>query len=296
VIPTFAQVRTLARAKLRVTDASPKPFVDARIDPHIQEAFARLQTEMRVNNLPDIESYSYANLDPYTGVIDPVGGLLIADFGSPLKLEDRAIDATIDATGATSASPVVVSVGGGHGLVTGMRVITFGFVGQTGANGEFYVSVSGNSITLNGSVHEGAYVSGGKLTRGTDQFREVRKVEDLSEREPSTELVEWEWSKRKIRLIPATQLRQIKLTYEVSSAPPTTGTMYVDDSLQYLGTKAAAEAALPEGYTTEYKAYNEEASVLLHHLIQDLVKAQQKEQPYRQMPFAERRLDLEVVE
>lgn len=75
--------------------------------------------------------------------------------GSASKMETASI------TGATNASPIVVT-SAGHGLSVGQVVFISGVAGNTGANGTFIVSaVTTDSFTLSGSTGTGAYTSGG---------------------------------------------------------------------------------------------------------------------------------------
>lgn len=65
-------------------------------------------------------------------------------------------------TGATNATPIVVT-SAGHGLAVGMLVTITGVVGNTAANvaAARISAVAANTFTLEGSVGNGAYVSGG---------------------------------------------------------------------------------------------------------------------------------------
>jgi hypothetical protein len=68
---------------------------------------------------------------------------------------------TGSATGASNASPVVIT-SSGHGLSTGTRVTISGVLGNTAANGTFTVTrVDANTFSLDGSTGNGAYSSGG---------------------------------------------------------------------------------------------------------------------------------------
>ena len=60
---------------------------------------------------------------------------------------------------ATNAAPIVVTVAAGHGLVTGDEVFLQGVTGNTAANGSWLCTVSGNSVTLTGSLGNGAYTN-----------------------------------------------------------------------------------------------------------------------------------------
>jgi hypothetical protein len=65
-------------------------------------------------------------------------------------------------TAATDASPIVLTAAN-HGLSSGDRVAVANARGNTAANGNWTVSVSGNSVTLTGSTGNGAYNGGGFL-------------------------------------------------------------------------------------------------------------------------------------
>ncbi len=68
-------------------------------------------------------------------------------------------------TGATNASPIVISVSGAHALTTGREVIISGVSGNTAANGQFTITNGGTSVfSLQGSVGNGAYTSGGFIS------------------------------------------------------------------------------------------------------------------------------------
>lgn len=64
-------------------------------------------------------------------------------------------------TGATNATPVAVT-SAAHGLPTGAYVTVSGVGGNTAANGDWFVTSTGaNTFTLDDSVGNGAYTSGG---------------------------------------------------------------------------------------------------------------------------------------
>jgi len=73
-------------------------------------------------------------------------------------------------TGASNASPIVIT-SAGHGLDSGERVTVSGCVGNTAANGTWPVTwVSSSQFSLDGSVGNGAWTSGGtwvELSLGT---------------------------------------------------------------------------------------------------------------------------------
>jgi hypothetical protein len=69
-----------------------------------------------------------------------------------------AATAGILITGATNATPIVVTVGAAHGLKNGDRVSISGITGNTGANGEWSIAAVGaTTFALVGSVGNGTY-------------------------------------------------------------------------------------------------------------------------------------------
>jgi len=68
-------------------------------------------------------------------------------------------------TGATNATPIVIT-STAHGLATGDYVDVSSVGGNTAANGFWPITVvDANSFSLNGSVGNGAYTSGGTFIR-----------------------------------------------------------------------------------------------------------------------------------
>lgn len=68
-------------------------------------------------------------------------------------------------SGATNASPIVITTSSAHGLTTGARVVIASVGGNTAANGTFVVTyVSSTTFSLDGSTGNGAYTSGGTFT------------------------------------------------------------------------------------------------------------------------------------
>ena len=94
----------------------------------------------------------------------------VSDFGSidviPMLHGGRGISKAI--TGATNANPIVVT-SAGHGFSNGDKVTISGVLGNTAANGTHTVAgKTADTFQLSGVAGNGAYVSGGKLTAGTD--------------------------------------------------------------------------------------------------------------------------------
>ncbi len=68
-------------------------------------------------------------------------------------------------TAVTNASPIQITANA-HGFTTGQEVRISGVLGNTAANGDWIVTViDANNFTLDSSVGNGAYTSGGKVSR-----------------------------------------------------------------------------------------------------------------------------------
>ena len=101
-----------------------------------------------------------------------VGGDEVRILETPLV--DTGFDSTfvfqrnnffaVAVTSATNASPIQITTLSDYSLITGDWVYITGVAGNTNANGMWKVTViNGNTITLNGSAGNAAYISGGAL-------------------------------------------------------------------------------------------------------------------------------------
>lgn len=85
------------------------------------------------------------------GIFVAAGVPWIPDFLAPLSI-----------TAATNASPIAITTSVAHGWTTGDVIATTGIGGNTAANGNFTVTVTGTTTaTLGGSTGNGTYTSGG---------------------------------------------------------------------------------------------------------------------------------------
>lgn len=70
-------------------------------------------------------------------------------------------------SGATNATPIVLTVPSGHGYLANDLVVVSGVTGNTAANGTWVVETVGTTtVTLKNSVGNGAYSSGGTIVKG----------------------------------------------------------------------------------------------------------------------------------
>jgi len=109
------------------------------------------------------------------GPIDSAGRLSVAnaltgDVAGPYTwvfTEVNGRSATISA--ASNAAPIAVTTTTAHGYQTGDRVFVYGVVGNTAANGTWFIVVTSNTtFTLMGSTGSGAYTSGGTVLQLSD--------------------------------------------------------------------------------------------------------------------------------
>lgn len=68
-------------------------------------------------------------------------------------------------SGATNASPIVITTSAAHGYATGDRIIVSGVGGNTAADGSWLITnLTSTTFSLDGSTGNGAYTSGGITT------------------------------------------------------------------------------------------------------------------------------------
>jgi len=107
------------------------------------------------------------------------GAIYVDDYsridyqGLPYALLVNVTDSkTINA--ATNATPIAITTTASHGYTTGDTVTVSGVVGNTAANGTWVITVTGAAtFTLNTSVGNGAYVSGGTSSNSSLDARTV---------------------------------------------------------------------------------------------------------------------------
>jgi hypothetical protein len=86
--------------------------------------------------------------------------------------KDKALKSGVAVSAATNASPIAVTTAT-HGLTTGDTVYISGVTGNTAANGQWQVTVTGGTtFTLDGSTGNGTYGTGGTAYRLTSALTE----------------------------------------------------------------------------------------------------------------------------
>lgn len=119
--------------------------------------FATLEAAIRAAVVVTNSSWVPINADaaPTYRIYGP-SGLMTSGTGS-LTAKD-----TFTVTGATNASPIVITTSASHGLQTGQRVTISGVLGNLAANTTATITVvSSTTFSLDGVAGNGAYTSGG---------------------------------------------------------------------------------------------------------------------------------------
>lgn len=92
-------------------------------------------------------------------------GVAVARPGTLHTGTADASGAVLTVSGATNASPIVVTTSAAHLLSTGQTVVVASVGGNTAANGTFTITVlTSTTFSLDGSTGNGAYTSGGTVT------------------------------------------------------------------------------------------------------------------------------------
>lgn len=114
-----------------------------------------------------------AGTPPYSVGVSAVSSYTIPETThlqgtSPLAWLFGTTSTTYTVTGATNATPIVVTVSSTTGLTNSSVVSLSGVLGNTAANGIFGIgSVTGTTFTLLGSAGNGAWTSGGTVAIGS---------------------------------------------------------------------------------------------------------------------------------
>lgn len=97
---------------------------------------------------------NYKYFDVSAGIIAPWD----AKNGGEMPAQPGEVKAI---SGASNASPIVITIAS-HGYVTNDQVTITGVLGNTAANGSWFITViNANTFSLNGATGNGAYTSGG---------------------------------------------------------------------------------------------------------------------------------------
>ena len=144
---------------------------------YIELPFGRLQSVTSIKYRDDENTEYTFDTDEWSADTSRDPGLVYLESGyswpsetllpsSPIYIEfvcGYGAHAYQTITAATNASPIVLTVGT-HGRTTGNVVLVESVGGNTAANGYWIMtSVTGDTLSLNGSTGNAAYTAGGKL-------------------------------------------------------------------------------------------------------------------------------------
>lgn len=238
----------LSDAAQLLGDPSREVFEDDILLNRLGTAWRDMYRLMNKWNLPSIKLVGHYNLAAYRNVLTPeTAG--IDNMGTPTQLWERGDLTTTTISAASDASPIVLTVADGSSFSDNDEAIVHGVVGPTGRiNGKWFLSVSGNSITLNGSVAAGTWASGGTLTKSPNDFSAMTNLDRLSQQDPIQSLREWVWRDEVFWFRGATEERQLKIEYESSGTAPVAGDVGIDDARDFLAHRTAALAAGTRGF------------------------------------------------
>lgn len=240
--PTVNEVLGDVRAHLG--DPDTQVFPDSRLSPFFGQAYRRLTNLMAQYEIPRAENEAYPVVPAHTNIFYP-DQYGITDMAEPISVEERGGVTEIAISGISNATPMVVTTSSAHGLTTGEETEIYGVAAPASANWRWFPTVVlSTTFSLNGSVAGGAYTSGGYVVKSSDKWALVRPVGKIDgERAESDRIEEWALMNDRIVLTPATEKRQLYIRYTVSSTAPTSGTIGVNNSRDYLALQTAAFAA-----------------------------------------------------
>lgn len=243
---TVAEVYT--RARDLVNDSAAQVFTDADLLQSFNQAYTVLWRAMEVHGCATVTREAYLSVPAYTTGIDPKANA-ITDLGELLSIQERLATTAVNVSAVSTAAVNLITTSSPHGLATNSDAIVAGVLGTGIApNGRWFVTaVSASTLTLNGYAQASAfaYSSGGTVSPSTGSFTPVYPVSEISDdASPGDALGEYVWNGDMLRFAGATTARLLKLSYYSSGAPPASGSLGIDDALDFLGCYTAALAML----------------------------------------------------
>lgn len=278
-MPDCTVEQVYEHARFRLNDLfrdGGETFTDDRLRRAFVQAWEELMQEMAGNQVPAVEKVCYLTLPAYTSELHlELFGL--SDAGEIQSVEERPAPALRAVTGASTASPIQLTVST-TGLANNQAVIVSGILGQVGANGRFFITVNdATHATLRGSRSAGDYVSGGSLTLDQGSWDPVEERDELPAGDPSDQVRVFALNSGRFEFIGCTQDVQLRIRYLASGAAPETGYVGVDMGLNFLSSRTASLAALPDQqFRQGGMMLAQEAIAHLNSLVSGLVRERQR--------------------
>lgn len=320
--PTIQQIADQARALLG-DDQIPggEIFSNNVLMPHIAQATRELFRVLRGAQDPFVLQDAYYTLPPFTSVLDPITAGLVG-FAEPEFIASRQagpkqhITDVVVGTGLDGEPNATLQVVA-HGFSSGQTVITYGIVGFddfNSPNGLWSITVANaNAFSLNGCTAAGAYVSGGYVIGGGGRgeftpmvpVSRIEAIADGAANSGSTQSV-YAWEGNVLRFMATSDARELRITYRLSATTSTnpSSIIPIDDSQDFLATRAAGIAAATRGAPARANELNLEAlgsgkiadgsGGILGELVRIDIRNLQRV-VYRRPPFRARRNSRETL-
>lgn len=127
------------------------------------EYFALTASDLLLDETPPVQlSSAITRVRKETSTVTGIITVTVANASGPVSGVSN-----LGVTGATNASPIVVTTASAHGLASGDFATISGVIGNTSANGTWNITVlSPTTFSLNGSSGNAAYVGGGIVQGG----------------------------------------------------------------------------------------------------------------------------------
>jgi hypothetical protein len=241
---------------------------DNYLQPFVSSSYQSLYRWLQRNHAQLVRRTSYFNLPVNTSYLTPTDAG-IANLGQPENIFQRKAGTTWTGTVAAinagtpgqSVSTVDITISDTSALSSGQQVLAFGFVGSATATPATNISddindlwtitlVDGTTIRLNGCSAFGEVGATGIISTGAEQWPNapISRLYDFSGSEfqnnvQSGQIQFWYWNLGVMRFTPCSEIRQLKIVYDLSGTAPTSGTIGINDSLDALAAMTAALAA-----------------------------------------------------
>lgn len=257
MFPTVGQVLDLSRAKLGDEDIG-EAFGNDDLAPHLGTAYRTLIKSLDIGNTNLVTRRAYFVLPANTAAWAPAQSG-VDDFGSPeedgVRMAEIASQHTVIAV--TLASDYAdVQFSAAHGLSAGAQICLYGILGfRADRINDFWTvtTVPGaDTVRLNGCVESGTYTSGGTGVVPSGEFgRPLQGLDDIRNLSRTNAVGVYSWTGGLMRFAPQTTAKLLEVAYSLSGDPPKreSSTIYIDDSLDFLSTYTAYEAAKSIGAT-----------------------------------------------
>lgn len=223
-------------------DPNQEQFTNTVLMPAYKSAYRELYDVFQRYRLATGRRTAYVYLPALTQILKP-SQAGITDFGEPLEdgVWERGVGLTLTVTGVSDATPMEVTTSTTHGLSSGVEVELSGISGPLGVNDQWFITgTAANKFTLNGSYAGGAYVSGGTVIYSSEKFVEMNPMRELPQLDPASTLRWWKWENGRLYFIGSTSPRELKIEYASDGTPPSSGTVGIDGSQNFLMFRTAS--------------------------------------------------------